>query len=89
MEEREITIYLPGAPRARYSPAITFVDAGGHWWYRHEGGRLQQISSLKAAELMKEDAGAYQSVDAHPTLQKNPDGKPAEGVRIQTRRRNH
>lgn len=72
-ETRDIRVYLPGAPRAsQYPPNIAFTDSAGRYWYRRgDRGALKQIRSSQVEELIKEDPGAYESIDEHPTLHMN------------------
>lgn len=68
-ESRTISIWLPGNPRAeQYPPAITFIDATGIQWLRDFQGRLKDTNMSKAMVVIKEDPGAYGSIEAHPTL---------------------
>jgi hypothetical protein len=71
-EEKYKKIFLGGSPRAeQYQPEISFRDAAGRIWLREENGKLKQISAQEVVTIFRQDAGAYQSLEAHPTMSSN------------------
>jgi hypothetical protein len=83
-ERRKVTILLPGYPRSEdYRPTLAFVDAAGRRWLRDGLGRLREPSSREMEALLKEDAGAYGSIEEHPTLNLDRPGYELRGSRIE------
>jgi hypothetical protein len=83
-EKREVKILLPGYPRAtEYSPSIGFVDSAGRRWVRDGRGRLAKAGPKDIEDLTREDAGAYPSVEDHPTLHLDRPGFEYRGHRVE------
>lgn len=68
-ESRELSIFLPGYPRGELAPDVLFYDKAGVTWIRNgHNGKLSQAKIDDLIAFQREDAGAYPSVEAHPTL---------------------
>jgi hypothetical protein len=82
-ERRRVTILLPGAPRSEdYRPSLGFVDSAGRRWLRDGLGRLTEPGARGMEALLNEDAGAYGSVEDHPTLHLDRPGYELRGIRL-------
>lgn len=67
-ETREFRIWLPGYPRTNIlTPDLTFMDSAGRRWLRQGSGELRELGEYEDIQF-KEDAGAYDSINKHPTL---------------------
>lgn len=68
-ELREVPIPLPAPPRAsEIAPAISFVDGTGNRWLRTGNGRLFNPTWSEIMKYTTEDAGAYDDISNHPTI---------------------
>jgi hypothetical protein len=81
-ERRLVAILLPGSPRGEFQPSLGFTDAAGRQWLRGYGGTLKEPTPRELNELNIEEAGAWDSIEKHPTLRLNRPGYELRGVRL-------
>ncbi len=68
-EGRELSILIPGYPRGDPAPDVLFYDKAGVAWIRNgHTGKLSRAKIEDIIDFQKEDAGAYPSINDHPTL---------------------
>lgn len=84
-ERRQVRILLPGYPRSDdYRPSLGFVDSAGRQWLRDQRGTLKEATVAELQALTREDAGAYESTEAHPTLHLDRPGYEIRGTTLET-----
>jgi hypothetical protein len=82
-ETREFVIECPGFPRGVPQVEIVFVDsAGQQWWRDGRTGRLSIAKGQTLNPIVQEDAGAYESVEKHPTLARGHSLEAQHGRRV-------
>ena len=68
-EGRELSILLPAPPRGDPAPDVLFTDRAGVSWIRNgHTGKLSRAKIGDIIDFQREDAGAFPSAEAHPTL---------------------
>lgn len=82
-ETRELVVLLPGFPRGfLVEPALIFTDAAGRSWVRGAGGKLRKARDADWQAMQHQDAGAHDSLEAHPTMDLHPGEFPFLGRRV-------
>jgi hypothetical protein len=68
-EEVQNVLHLPAAPRGENLQAdLVFTDASGRTWLRNSVGNLKSVNNSELTGFYKQDAGAFTSIEEHPTL---------------------
>jgi hypothetical protein len=68
-EGRELSFLIPGFLKSELAPDVLFFDKAGVTWIRNgQTGKLSRVKIDDIIEFKREDAGAYPSIEAHPTL---------------------
>ncbi len=84
-EGRVLSILLPAPPRGEIAPDVLFTDKAGVKWQRNGNtGKLSRVKSINdILAFQREDAGAYSSAEAHPTLRLETSPADQHGHRLQ------
>jgi hypothetical protein len=68
-ETREIRIAIPAPPRrSEVTPTLLFRDVAGREWYRAPDGDLRHPTDEDLRDHTELSAGAYSTLEDHPTL---------------------
>ena len=68
-EGREFSFLIPGFLKSELAPDVLFFDKAGVTWIRKgQTGKLARVKIDDIIAFQKEDARAYSSIEAHPTL---------------------